>query len=188
VVHGRRTFEVQFAPRANTELMRCEKCDCRAEIVEPQREATSDPDALLTHPGMIRQGSRIFRSASLQQDCTSDLISEPINRCRMSVCEISQSRRPGPSDRPECWLQILNYKSLTNQLTPSFCEGNFMSRRLGKKFNEPPARGKTGAATLTLKTTSLCLMKALEAHIRPADFSPCRFRQDTLVRAGQGPS
>jgi hypothetical protein len=137
VVNGRRRSSILLA-RSNTELTGREKCDCRAEIVEPQREAASDADALLTHPGMIRQGSGIFpqRKPSTGLRVGYDLgANKP---CRMSVFEISQSKRPRPCNRPECWLQILNYKSLTNQLTPSFCEGNFMSRRLGEKRVRQP--------------------------------------------------
>jgi hypothetical protein len=58
---------------------------------------------------------------------------EPTNRTESAFAKISQSKKPGPCNRPGCWLQILNYKFLTNRLTSSFCEGNFIFRRLGKK-------------------------------------------------------
>jgi hypothetical protein len=51
-------------------------------------------------------------------------------------------------------LTIVPYKFLTIRTSPSFCERISSATRLGQN----------GAATLALKTTPLCLMKAPEAQ------------------------
>ena len=136
-----------------------------AEIVEPQRQPA-------TWSSFSRRSPKDpcwRRSGSLQLDCTPGLISEPI-----SVWKNHPVKRPVIGPPWDVSLQNLNYKFLTDQLTRSFCEGIFIG---------PTARVKMGAATLTLKTTPLCLMKALE--IRPADFRPVDSRK-TLSEPGKG--
>jgi hypothetical protein len=119
-----------------------------AEIVEPQREAASDPDASLTHPGIIRQGSPIFPQRNPPTGLHVGFDLGANKPCRISVCENRQSKKSGPCNRPGCWLQILNYKFLTIELTPSFCEGNFFLRR---KFHFSAGSGENGCGNLNVE-------------------------------------
>jgi hypothetical protein len=98
----------------------------------PQRQPASDPDALLTNrTSNPVEGVRCGQNpGSLSDDAGGLGANKPY---RISVCENQPVKKPGPCNRPGCWLQILNYKFLTNRLTSSFCEGNFIFRRLGKK-------------------------------------------------------
>lgn len=62
----------------------------------------------------------------LQQDGTP--AQQP---CPRRVWKNQPFKKTWPWDRPRSSLQILNYKFLTNRLTPSFCEGNPSARRFG---------------------------------------------------------